>query len=106
MASGDKIDDEQVLLLESSRSREEEEVVVSMVGVLSLPMRLSLPLLSVLTLFSFGRSNIHCSAGSLAFLLTLQWPGFPVSLLCSSEKLGGDGPSCSFPVDDGEEDDG
>ena len=27
-----------------------------------------------------------------------------MSLLCSSEKLGGDGPSCSFPVDDGEED--
>lgn len=40
---------------------------------------------------------MHCSPGSLALLLTLQWPEIPVSLLlCSSEELGGEGPSCSF----------
>ena len=67
----------------------------------------------MLALLSFGRSTKHCSPGSLALLLTLQWPEFPVSFLCSSEELVpvGDGPSCSFrrgrtqlPIDDEEED--
>lgn len=40
MAPSDKIDDEVPLLVESSRSREEEEVAVSMVPVLALLMML------------------------------------------------------------------